>query len=118
MTVETGAESLLIEVMGDEADAAAEDEESIEDTHLEVIFGFFLAEGTAVTHQVNEADSDTAIDVEDEVVFLGGRYRLNSNGIVKKLVGSEVLEHEFLNKLDTKIGIVSRLDSVANTGNF
>jgi hypothetical protein len=116
MAVETSAQSLLVEVVGNETDAAAKNEETVEDTHLEVVFGFLRAECAAVADQVNKADSNTTINVEDKVIFLGGRHRFHSNSVVKEFVRSKVLHHKFLDKLNTEIGVVSGLDSVANTG--
>ena len=70
MTVKTGAQSLLVKEVSNQTDGTTEDEKTVEDTHLKVVFGFFRREGTAVTEEINEADSDTTIDVENQVVFL------------------------------------------------
>ncbi len=118
MSVETSAKSLLVEEVGNKTDAATKDEETIEYTHLEVVFSFFTAECTTVAEQVDEADSNAAINVENEVVLLGSCHGLNSNCVIEKLVGSKVLDHELLDKLDTEIRVVPGLDSVANTGDF
>ena len=118
MPVQAGAQSLLVQVMGNETDAATEHEQTVQDTHLEVVLGFFWGESTAVPQQVDKADSNTAVNVKDEVVLLGGGYGLDSNGIVKELVRGEVFYNKLLDELDTQIRVGARFDSVADTGNW
>lgn len=50
MPVQSGPQTLLIKVMGDQANASSENEEAVEDPHVQVILGLFRAEGSAVTH--------------------------------------------------------------------
>jgi hypothetical protein len=59
MSVETGPETLLVEEVGNQPDTSAKNEETIEDTHLEVILGFFGRECTAVADEIDEANSDS-----------------------------------------------------------
>lgn len=117
MTVETSAQTLLIQEMGNKTDGAAKNEQTVENTHAKVVFGLFRREGTAVAEEVNEADSNAAINVEDQVVLLGSGDGLNGNGVVEQLVRSKVLLNELLDKLDTEIGVIARLDTVTNTRN-
>jgi hypothetical protein len=116
MSVQTSTQSLLIQEMGNETNAATKHEQTIEDTHLKVVFGLFSGEGAAVAHQIDEADCDAAVDVEDKVVLLGRCDGLNSKSIVEELGAWEVLLDEFLDELDAEIGVVSRLDTMADTG--
>lgn len=116
MTVETGAQSLLVEVVGNETDAATQDEETVEDTHGEVILSLLRGEGTAVAEEIDEADSNAAIDVEDQVVLLGGGDGLDGQGVVEELVAGELGKDVLLDKLDTQIGVVAGLDAVTDTG--
>ena len=104
--------------MGNQSDASAEDEQAVQDTHVEIVLGFFGAEGSAVAHQVDETDGNASIDVEDEVIFLRCSDGLNGNGVVEHLATREALVDEFFHKLDTEIWIVPRFDFVANTGDF
>jgi hypothetical protein len=115
MTVETSAQTLLVKEMGNKTNASAEDEETVKNTHLEVILGFLSREGTAVADKINKADSNATVDVENEIVLLGGGDSLNSKGIVEELVAREVVEDVLLDELDTEIGVVSGLDTVTNT---
>jgi len=117
MPVQASAEALLIQVMSDETDAAAQNEQPVQDTHLEVVFCLLGAEGSAVAHQINEADRYTSIDVEDQVVLLGRGDGLHRDGVVEHLAGWEALLDKLLDKLDPQIGVVAGLDLVANARN-
>ena len=116
MTVETSAQTLLVEEMGNKTNAAAQDEETVQDTHLEVVLSLLGGEGTAVAEEIDEADGNAAIDVEDQVVLLGGGDSLDSQGVVEHFVAREIGQDVLLNQLDTEIGVVARLDTVTNTG--
>lgn len=116
MTVQTSAETLLVEVVGNQTDATAQDEETVEDTHLHVVLNLLAGEGTAVAHEINEADSNAAVDVQDEVVLLRGGDSLDSNGVVEKLGAGEVLLDELLDQLNTEVRVVAGLDTVTDTG--
>jgi hypothetical protein len=56
--------------MGNETDTSAKNEETVEDTHLEVILSLLASERPTVTDEVNEADSDAAVNVENQVILL------------------------------------------------
>lgn len=116
MPVKTSPKPLLVEEMSNQTNAAAEHEETVEHTHAEVVFGLLGRESTAVAHEVNEADGNASVDVEDKVVLLRGGDRLDGKSIVEQLGAGEVLLDELLDELDTEIGVVPRLDPVANTG--
>ena len=118
VAVETSAESLLVEEVGNQTNGATKDEKTVEHTHLEVVLGLLGGEGTAVAHEVNEADGDGTVDVENEVVLLAGGDSLDGNGVVEELGGGEVGLAELLDERDTEIGVVAGLDTVANTGDY
>lgn len=105
MSVETSAQPLLVEIVGNQTNAAAQHEKAVENTHVKVVFGFFGGEGTAVTEEVDKTDSDCAVNVENEIVLLGSCDSLDGDGIVEQLVAGEVLSDELLYELDTKIGV-------------
>lgn len=107
MTVETSAQTLLIEVMGNKTNASAEHEETVEDTHLEVVLSLLGGESAAVADEVDEAHGDAAIDVEDQVVLLGGGDGLDSESIVEELVVGELGKDVLLNELDSQVRVVS-----------
>lgn len=116
MSVQTSTQSLLIEEVGNQTDRATQNKETVENTHLEVVLSLLIAERAGVAEEIDEADGDAAVDVEDEVVFLGGCDGFDGEGIVKELgareVGLAVLFHERY----AEIGVVAGLDSVADTG--
>lgn len=105
MAIQTSAQSLLVKVMSNQTDAAAEDEKTVENAHAQVILSLLRRKGTAVAQKVDKADGDTTINVENEVVFLGGGDRLDSNRIVEELVRSEILGDKFLDEFDAQIGV-------------
>jgi hypothetical protein len=109
VAVETSAQSLLVEEVGNQTDGATKDEQTVEHTHLKVVLSLLGGEGTAVAETVN---------VEDEVVLLAGGDGLDGDGVVEKLGGGEVGLAELLDERDTKIGVVARLDTVTDTGDY
>lgn len=94
MSIQTGPQTLLVKVMRDQTDTPSKHEQAVEDTHVHVVFGFLGAEGTAIPHQINEADSDAAIDVENEIVLLRCSDSLDSNSIVEHLAAGKALLDE------------------------
>ena len=116
MSVQSGPQPLLVKEMGNQTDTAAKNEQSVEDTHLQVVFSLFRSESTSAAHEVNEADGDGTVDVEDEVVLLAGGDGLDGDGVVEELGRGEVGLAELLDERDTEIGVVAGLDPVADTG--
>merc|ERR1712000_156809 len=115
VTVQASAQALLVKEVGNETDRASEDEETVQDTHAEVVLSLLGREGAAVAEQVNEADSNTTIDVENKVVLLGGGDGLDSKGVVEELVAGEVGKNVLLDQLNTEIRVVAGLDTVTDT---
>lgn len=115
MPVKTGTQSLLVEEVCNKTDGTSEDEQTVKYTHPEVVLSLLRREGTAVAEKVDEADSNTSINVQDEVVLLGGGDRLDGEGVVEESGLREVGVDELLDKGDTEIWVVARLDTVTNT---
>jgi len=115
MSVETSAESLLVEEMGNETNAATKDEKTVEDTHLKVVLGLLGGESATVAEQVDEANGDTSINVQDQVVLLAGGDGLDGLGVVEKGSVWEVLMNVLLDERYTQVRVVARLDTVTNT---
>jgi hypothetical protein len=107
MPVQTSAESLLIEEVGNETDRTTEHEETVQDTHLEVVLGFLVREGPGIAEEIDETDGHASIDVEDEVILLGRGDGFHGDGVIEQLGGREVLLAVFLDEGDAQIGIVS-----------
>lgn len=116
MTVETSAQSLLVEEMGNKTDRTTEDEQTVEDTHLEVVLTLLVGESTAVADKVDEGDSNGTVNVENQVVLLGSGDGLDGQGVVEEGSAGEVGLDVLLDERDTEIGVVARLDTVTNTG--
>ena len=70
MTVKAGPQSLLIQEMGNQTDTTSQNEETVQDTKSKVFISFFWGKGTAVSEQVNKADSNATIDVENQIILL------------------------------------------------
>ena len=115
MPVEASAQALLVEEVGNQTNAAAEHEKTVEHTHLEVVLGLLGAEGARVAEQIDEADGDATVDVQDQVVLLRRRHGLDSERVVEQLGGREGLLAVLLDEGDTEIGVVAGLNTVANT---
>jgi len=67
MTVERCLQPLLVKMVTNEADAATKNEQTVKSTDLDVLVSLLRGKGTAITEQVNEADSNAAIDVQDKL---------------------------------------------------
>jgi hypothetical protein len=118
MPVQAGTQSLLIQEVCNQTDTTAKHEQTVQNTHAQVVLCLFWREGAAVAEQVNKADGDATVNIEDQVVFLGGCNGLDGDGVVKKFVGGEVLDDEFFDELDTQIRVGARLDTVTDTGDY
>ena len=85
MAVERCTQALLVEVVADETDGATEDEEAVQGADLDVLVRLLGRECAGVAQQVDEADGDAAIDVEDE---LRGLSEVEHSGFGKGLTVS------------------------------
>lgn len=101
--------------MADKANTASQDEQAVQAPNLDIFISFFPIECTGISKQVDEADSNASVDVQDERILLRRRHFLDGEGVVEEGVAREVLLHVLLHELDTKVRIVHRLDLVANT---
>ena len=67
MAVQRRAQTLLVQVVPDEPDAASEHEQAVQRADLDVLLRLLLRERARVSEEVDEADGDAAVDVEDEL---------------------------------------------------
>lgn len=118
MPIQTSTETFLIQIMGNETNASAQHEKTVQHAHVEVIFGFFGAEGTAVAHKIDKADSYTTVDVQDQVVLLASGDGFDSDSVVKHLATGEALLDEFFDELNTEIRVVAGFYFMTDTGNW
>lgn len=101
--------------MSNKTNGTTQNKETVKDTHLQVVFSFLCAESAAVAQKINEADSNTTVNVENKIVLFGSCDGLDSNGVIEKLARREVGVDKLLDELNTEIRIVARLDPVSNT---
>ena len=118
MPIQASAETFLIQVVGNQTNASAQYEKTVQHAHVKVIFGFFGAESTAVAHKIDKAYSYATVDVQDQVVFLAGGDGFDGDSIIKHLAAGETLLDEFFNELDTEIRVVAGFHFVTDTGNW
>ena len=116
MPVKARPQTFLIQEMRNQADAPAQHEQSIEHPHVQVVFGFLWGESAAVAKQVDEADGNAAVDVEDEVVLFGGGDGFDGDGVIEEFGVGEIFMDKVFDKLDTEIGVLPGFDAVAYAG--
>lgn len=116
MPVKTSTKPLLVKEVSNQTNTSAENEETVEHTHLQVVLSLLVGESTTIADKVNKADSNATVNVENQVVLLGRCDGLDSKSIVEQLGAGEVLLDVLLDELDTKIGVVAGLNPVADTG--
>lgn len=114
MPVQASPQSLLVKIMSNQANAPSQHKQAVQNTHIHVVFGLFGTESAAVAHQIDEADCNTTINVQNEVIFLGRGDGLNSNGVFQHFAVREALLDEFFDQLHTEIGVVAGFNFVAN----
>ena len=82
MPVKTGAQPLLVQKVRNQPNTPAEDEETVQNAHLQVVLSFLVGEGARVAEEVHKAHGDTAVHVQNQIVLFGGCDRLYGNGVV------------------------------------
>jgi starvation-inducible outer membrane lipoprotein len=70
MAVEGSPQSLLVEMVTNETDTTTEDKETVQRANLNVFVCLFPSECSTVPKEINEADCDTPIDVENELYII------------------------------------------------
>lgn len=117
MPIQAGPETLLIQIMRNQANASTKNEQPIEHTHAHIVFGLLRAKGTTVAHEVNEANSDSAVNVKNEIVLLTGSDGFDGDRVIEHFAAWKALLDEFFDKLNTKIGVVTGFHFVTNSRN-
>jgi hypothetical protein len=67
MPIQRRPQPLLVKVVSDEPNTPAEHEETVGGTNPDVLIGLLGCEGARVTQEVDEANSDATVNVEDEL---------------------------------------------------
>ena len=118
VAIQAGAQALLVEEVGNQADGAAEDKEAVEHAMGQVVLGLFGGKGAAVAQQVDKADGHAAVDVENEVVLFARRHALDGHGVVEEFGRGEVGLAELAHEGDAQVGVVAGFDAVADAGDW
>jgi len=79
VTVKRSPETLLVEVVADETDAASEDEQAVERTDLNVLVGLFTAERTSKSILVNGINTVITLVPGDKSLLLNLKRRFSEN---------------------------------------
>jgi hypothetical protein len=58
---------LLVKVVSNEPDTPAEHKQTVEGTDPDILISLLRCEGARVTQEVDKADGDAGVDVEDEL---------------------------------------------------
>ena len=67
-----------------------------------------------MSEKINEAKSNTAVNIEDQIWFLLGRDLLHLSGVVQHGGGGEVLLGKLTDNHNSLVGVVDALDSVTD----
>lgn len=137
MAVESLLESLLVHVMTNESYAATQHKQRVDGAHIDVLLcllavkiqnkltthltllelSLLPSEGAAVAQHIDESGGNDTIHIQNQIWLLAGGDPLHLQGILQQRTLWEVLHDELLDDLDTHIGIVDRLDTMANAQN-
>ncbi len=115
MPIQASPQSLLIQIMRNQSNTPTQHEQPVQHAHIQVIFSFLRAESATVTHEIDEADSDAAVDVEDQVVFFGGGDGFNGDGVLEHFAAGKAFLHEFFDEFDAQVGVIAGFYFVADS---
>ena len=65
MPVQSRAQPLLIQKVRNKPNTPPKHKQAVQHTIGQILLGFFSGKGTAIPHQIDEADGDGAVDVQD-----------------------------------------------------
>jgi hypothetical protein len=89
-----------------EANAAAEDKQTVDGTHINVFLCLLPGEAARVAEHVNKRHGDHSVHVQNQVGLLGGGDFLHLEGVVQQGGGAEVFQHKFLDDLNSHVWVV------------
>merc|ERR1719234_504324 len=107
-------EPLLIEEVADEPDATSEHKHSIQRAGLDVRLCLILGEEPTLSQQINKANSNAAVHVEDEIWLLLSGDLFHLLGIVKQRGAGEVLLGKLCHQGHSLVRVVQALDAMPN----
>lgn len=89
-----------------EANAAAEDKQTVYGTHLDVFLCLLPGETARVAEHVNKRHSDHSVYVQNQVRLLGSGDLLDLKGVVQQGGRGEVLQHKLFDDFNSHVGVV------------
>jgi len=67
MTVQRCPQPLLIQMVADESDTPSKHEQPIQGSNLDVLLGFLRRKCARVTEEIDKADGNATVDIQDEL---------------------------------------------------
>ena len=67
VTVKRCTQAFLVQMVTNETDATSKNEQAIQCTNLDIFFSFLACERPTITEKIDEADSNTSVNVKDEL---------------------------------------------------
>lgn len=89
-------ETLLVQEVADEPRGAAQDKEGVQTPNIDVLIGLGGRESTALAQQIDKADCNAPVHVQNQVGLLRGGQRLHLQGKVQQWCGREVFVYKVL----------------------
>ena len=114
VSVQALLESLLVEEVADEAQAASEHEYAVEGAALDELVGLLHGEAAAVAQHVDHGDADDAVHVQNEVGLLRRRDLLHLERVVEQRRAREVLLGELTQQDHSHVRIVQLINNNAS----
>merc|ERR1719199_1803067 len=109
VAVEGLFETLLVQVMADEAYGAAQNKETIQASTFDYLVGLLAAEGATTPNHINEAHCNASINIEDEVRTFFRSDLLDFQSVLQNRVVAEVFQRKLLDDLHPLVWIAQRL---------
>ena len=101
--------------MTNKPNAPSKHKQPVQASNLDILISFFSRERTRISKQVDKADGDASVDVQDKGIFLRCGHFLDGESVIEEGVAGEVLLDVFFDELDTQVRVVHRLNLMANT---
>ena len=115
MSVEALLQPFLVQIMANKTDAPARHKECVKTANFNEVLRFLGTEGSTLVEQIHKESSDTTVNIEDQIRFLGGGYLFNLSGVIKERGSRKVSFSKVSQSSYSQVWIVQRLYSMSNT---
>src|SRR5271170_7371965 len=92
---------LLIQMMANQSNTSTQDKQSIQSSHLEILFRLLSRKSTAIPQQIHKTDSNTSIDIQNEIVLLAGSNSFDGKSVIEEFSRWEGIVNVLLDQFDT-----------------